>query len=76
MYSCSAHSASVPVEKKKSKEEHKQKCLEGMNAEDGAGASKKEGDDDGDDDGNEADDDEFTSDEDDAEYFRLFKDGG
>jgi len=58
------------VEKKKSKEEHKQKCLEGMNAEDGAGASKKEGDDDGDYDGNEADDDEFTSDEDDAEYFR------
>jgi len=54
--------------KTKSKEEHKKKCLEGMGSE---GAAAKDGDDE-EDNGNEAegDDDDFTSDEDDAEYFR------
>lgn len=52
------------VKKKQSQEEHKRKCLEGMEPDAGDGG------DDNDNDDEAGDDEEFTSDEDDAEYFR------
>jgi len=52
------------VEKKRTQEEHKKKCLEGMGTETEKDAK------DGDDNDQGEDEDEFTSDEDDAEYFR------
>merc|ERR1739838_342377 len=56
------------VKKKKSLEEHKRKCLEGMGADGEKANAGQNGEEDDDDNNN--DDDEYTSDEDDAEYFR------